>query len=217
MAKAANRIYKITFEALFELLCVKEFEKIQVKEICEKANISRATFYRYFESKENIFYSFIESFFNEELKVMPNDIDLSSYLLGVFNFYLKFCKKLRFLALSLIRTVDIERVEFYLFDSFKDVLFSDLKKRFKDVDPFFVSTLTSSVIFGCEKIYINNGFKDEEKIVDLFKKLIDIVTVEKFLNLWIASKKILANKITSFSVVISIFIAVIIFPDERYF
>lgn len=183
MAKAANRIYKITFEALFELLCVKEFDKIQVKEICEKSNISRATFYRYFESKENIFYSFIESFFNEELKVMPNDIDLSSYLVSVFKFYLKFSKKLRFLALSLIRTVDIERVELYLFDSFKDVLFSDLQKRFKDVDPFFVSTLTSSVIFGCEKIYINNGFKDEEKIVDLFKKLIDIVTVEKFLNL----------------------------------
>ena len=55
MAKAANRIYKITFEALFEFLCVKEFAKIQVKEIFEKANISRATFYRYFESKVNTF------------------------------------------------------------------------------------------------------------------------------------------------------------------
>lgn len=55
MAKAANRIYKITFEALFELLCSKEFGKIQVKEICEKANISRATLDRYFESKVNTF------------------------------------------------------------------------------------------------------------------------------------------------------------------
>ena len=44
MAKAANRIYKITFEASFELLCIKEFDKIKVKEICEKANISRGTF-----------------------------------------------------------------------------------------------------------------------------------------------------------------------------
>lgn len=55
MEKAANRIYKTTFEALLELFCVKEFGKIQVKEICEKANISRATFYRYFESKVNTF------------------------------------------------------------------------------------------------------------------------------------------------------------------
>ena len=36
-----------------ELLYYKDFEEINVEEICQKASISRSTFYRYFESKEH--------------------------------------------------------------------------------------------------------------------------------------------------------------------
>ena len=43
-----------TFEALYKLLEVKSFSDIKITEIIDKAGISRATFYRNFNSKEHI-------------------------------------------------------------------------------------------------------------------------------------------------------------------
>ena len=43
-----------TFEALVKLLEVKEFKKIKISEIIDKAGISRATFYRNFSTKDDI-------------------------------------------------------------------------------------------------------------------------------------------------------------------
>lgn len=43
-----------TFEALHKLLEEKEYEKIKISEIINKAGISRATFYRNFSNKDDI-------------------------------------------------------------------------------------------------------------------------------------------------------------------
>lgn len=43
-----------TFEALYKLLEIKPFADIKISEIIQKAGISRATFYRNFNSKEDI-------------------------------------------------------------------------------------------------------------------------------------------------------------------
>ena len=41
--------------AFYELLEEKDFEAISIKEICEKAGVSRMSFYRYYSTKEDIF------------------------------------------------------------------------------------------------------------------------------------------------------------------
>lgn len=43
-----------TFEALVKLLELKDFKKIKISEIIDKAGISRATFYRNFSTKDDI-------------------------------------------------------------------------------------------------------------------------------------------------------------------
>ncbi len=54
-----------TFEALYRLLEVKKYEKIKISEIITKAGISRATFYRNFNTKDDIVKLKVKTFFNE--------------------------------------------------------------------------------------------------------------------------------------------------------
>lgn len=47
-------------QALFKLMSDYEYEKISVKDIVEKAGVGRATFYRYFKSKEEVLIYYLE-------------------------------------------------------------------------------------------------------------------------------------------------------------
>ncbi|MDE6586626.1 MAG: TetR/AcrR family transcriptional regulator [Clostridia bacterium] len=47
-------------QALFKLMSANEYEKISVKDIVEKAGVGRATFYRYFKSKEDVLIYYLE-------------------------------------------------------------------------------------------------------------------------------------------------------------
>lgn len=53
-----TRHYIVT--ALFKLMNEYQFEKISVKDIAEKAGVGRATFYRYFKSKEEVIAYYFE-------------------------------------------------------------------------------------------------------------------------------------------------------------
>ncbi|WP_239773004.1 helix-turn-helix domain-containing protein [Mammaliicoccus sp. I-M36] len=47
-------------EALLELMHVKEFKKITIKEITQKADVNRSTFYRNFDTREDVLNQYIE-------------------------------------------------------------------------------------------------------------------------------------------------------------
>lgn len=53
--------------ALLELMKTKELERISVKDLVERANVSRATFYRYYESVDGVIEE-IEDLFIEEMR-----------------------------------------------------------------------------------------------------------------------------------------------------
>ncbi|MEE8807156.1 MAG: TetR/AcrR family transcriptional regulator [Lactimicrobium sp.] len=52
--KTACRSQQSIADALFDLLEEESYEKISITEICNKANVSRQTFYSLFSSKENV-------------------------------------------------------------------------------------------------------------------------------------------------------------------
>ena len=61
-------------EATFELLHQKKYEMISIKNICEKADLSRQTFYQIFDSKESVIRYGIQQHFLT-LKPMPESHD----------------------------------------------------------------------------------------------------------------------------------------------
>lgn len=52
----ADELKESIADALIELLKTKTIDKIGISEITEKAEVSRASFYRYFNSKEHVLY-----------------------------------------------------------------------------------------------------------------------------------------------------------------
>lgn len=51
------RTRKILLEALMGLICERGYEAVSVKEITDKANVGRSTFYAHFENKEQLLFS----------------------------------------------------------------------------------------------------------------------------------------------------------------
>ncbi len=58
-----RKTYKSLFKAFIELLSEKNFDELTVSEICNKANVHRATFYKHFEDK----YAFLNFIFESSL------------------------------------------------------------------------------------------------------------------------------------------------------
>ncbi|MBO4286459.1 MAG: TetR/AcrR family transcriptional regulator [Bacilli bacterium] len=50
--------------AFYQLLLRKDFDDISIKEICEKAGVSRMSFYRYYSTKEDVFIVFCDETFD---------------------------------------------------------------------------------------------------------------------------------------------------------
>ena len=63
-------------KALYELIQKESFEKINVTDICEKAMYQRATFYTYYNSKEDL----LESVIDELFEKIFTSIDIDKFL-----------------------------------------------------------------------------------------------------------------------------------------
>ena len=68
------RTKKMFKEALEELLLKKDYETIQVKELCDKAGLNRRTFYLHYDSIDDILYD-IQEEFAQEFYENTKDID----------------------------------------------------------------------------------------------------------------------------------------------
>lgn len=75
MNKAESKYFKtakIMDEALLELIQVKNFDYLTVKEICHKAGVNRSTFYLHYETSRDLLEEAINNLsadFNEKFKV----------------------------------------------------------------------------------------------------------------------------------------------------
>lgn len=61
-------------EAMFKLLEEKEIMDISVSELCGRAGIGRASFYRNFETKEHIIKTYIGQLFTNEVRIKEGDL-----------------------------------------------------------------------------------------------------------------------------------------------
>lgn len=73
----AIRSMKWLSEAMMDLLKEKQYSKINVKDICTRADLSRQTFYQIFNSKEEIIRHCIKQSF-ESLEELPKRTDFKS-------------------------------------------------------------------------------------------------------------------------------------------
>ena len=82
-----NSIVKESFtDALFNLMTKKDFNNITISELSKKAGVSRLSFYRNYNSKEDIIINYLDTTANlwweEQIKDRSSDV-----ILGMFNHF----------------------------------------------------------------------------------------------------------------------------------
>lgn len=103
MKQKTNRIAeqskKWMIEALFDLMKEKPYSSISVKEIADKAQLSRRTFYRNFNVKEDLLYEYASSLFKDYIESINNltSITFNNVLVTYFEFWNKHISELELL------------------------------------------------------------------------------------------------------------------------
>lgn len=85
--------------SLLELMEKKDFNKISIKEIIDNADLTRQTFYRNFNSKEDVLYEYVSKLYKEcfdKIDQLP-DKNLKIILITYFEYWYKY-KELLILA-----------------------------------------------------------------------------------------------------------------------
>lgn len=77
-------------ESLLSLMEEKPYKDITIKEICEKALLSRRTYYRNFNSKDEILSLYMSKIYKEYVDMLSEENDLSLKNVSIIYFY--FCK-----------------------------------------------------------------------------------------------------------------------------
>lgn len=74
--------------SLYYLMSKYDYESISVTDICSKARVSRMSFYRYFNNKEDIFINYCDERFEDFFQIINEKHidDIYSFLLEVFNY-----------------------------------------------------------------------------------------------------------------------------------
>ena len=70
-------------ENLLDLMEEKPYEEISIMDICKKADLSRQTFYNYFESKEELFRYLLRSTYDSKLNSLET-IPTSKDAISIF-------------------------------------------------------------------------------------------------------------------------------------
>ena len=70
-------------ETLLELMEEKPYVEISIMDICKKADLSRQTFYNYFESKDDLFRFLLRSMYTEKLNALT-EIPSSNEAISAF-------------------------------------------------------------------------------------------------------------------------------------
>ena len=77
MKSKKARSKKLIQLAFYLLLLKKDFDDISIKEICDRAGVSRMSFYRYYSTKEDVFIVFCDETFDSFFQHISHDPSLS--------------------------------------------------------------------------------------------------------------------------------------------
>lgn len=152
-------------EALLKLMEKKDFNNISICEITEKAGIGRVSFYRNFDSKEDILKRYTETITNNFIKNTNIDIfnlNIENYLITLFSHlynHKDFCNLL--LKNNMLYIVQNEFKRMFSFKA-------------NNSEQYLYIYFLEGGIYNIYNYWITNGYKETpEEIAKLIKKHIN--------------------------------------------
>ncbi len=152
--------------ALIQLMAKKPFTKISISEIVKVAGVSRSSFYRNFDSKEQILISYIYNLYNDFfdakdiLSIYPKQADLEHFLLPRFHFIKQ--NKDFFTALRK------NNLLYYIFEQMEPELILLLCGQDNSLSHYYCAMFSGSCA-SIVRSWIDNDFREtEEEMATIF-------------------------------------------------
>jgi AcrR family transcriptional regulator len=158
-------------KALLELMMIKPYKKISITEIASEADVVRRTFYRNFESKEDVIKTYIESIFKSfQKKLIEEDESYDTAMIG-HHFFSHMNRHKVFLQLL----ADHDMFDLIL-EVFEERLYKDfsedesIERLMKYQRGFHIAGLWYML-----RTWITSGMKETaEELADIYKDIYDM-------------------------------------------
>lgn len=142
-------------EAILQLLNKKKYDDITITDIAEKAGVTRITFYRNFESKDDIIKQYIQNIFSQYK--WSDKLDTTYQ---IFDFFYKNKKTIDLLYKS--------NLQFFLVDNIL------INFNYKKDDPNIIAyskVMVAYLVFGlCDEWYKRGMVESPEEIISLINQ-----------------------------------------------
>jgi len=125
--KRVNKTKNYISLALYSLMLKKDYESITVKEICEKAGVSRMSFYRFYDKKDDIFLDYCDERFEEfyENISTKKDLSIKDFTLEMFRFIKKYLRQV-----NILKTANREWMLLNQLNSYARYIIANLKSDY---------------------------------------------------------------------------------------
>ena len=152
--------------ALIQLLKKKPLTKIQIKEIAEVADVSRATFYHHFETKEQLLFSLVDDLFTRVNRIVFEEVSDSNEV-NILSLFMAFYKQLYVHkeTLQWMAQVEDQNQIISLLRSHLDMITQELDKyvpppEFVHAYRAYASNFVSGGSYMVVKMWLDNGLRE---------------------------------------------------------
>lgn len=165
--------------ALYDLLCEKSLTDITVTELCERAEIRKATFYKHFGDKNELLAYMIQEL--QDISIAENAIGYDeavpqSYYIGVFRYFMDFLDSNERFVLSILRSNASSGVQDILTEQIQLYVKSQLKKENYPAasnSNEMLAAIYAGAIMSCGKWWIlQKNRPDKESVVQTFSEFV---------------------------------------------
>ena len=172
-AERVDRTKKNISLALYALLLRKSYEEITVSDICRKADISRVSFYHYYDKKDDILVQFSDEkfaeFFDDFTKL--ESMTFEDLIVELFRFLKRNSRQLTILRYANKENILLEQFHSYGRYLFSHTLTSELLKGKKD-NPFLLPFLVGG-LFQTIMSWLDEGMMTSPE--EVAKSVIQII------------------------------------------
>lgn len=161
---------KMIIDALLKLMEKKEFSKINIKELCSGAMVSRQTFYSLFDSKEEVIGLHLDTLFDTYIRRFvqtKNNFTVRQLCDSTITYLIENKKLLQIMVKSDLDYLVKAKMESYLSN-----LNSLLKTAKRENMDYAIAFLTGALMSVISLAVKNDDLEDKEKISGLIEEII---------------------------------------------
>lgn len=168
MIKSASLIC----ESLADILSIKSYEEISITDICESKGIARTTFYRLFDTLDDVLlYQFDVLFENSLIKYNENNNPNSSFSKTI----IEIAVNNKALVTAIVASGRGDLFSVCTKNKEKRIL-QNLNLQMTEKDCLYMTEILTQITFAVINIWVKNGYNESpEELYDIIKRQIKII------------------------------------------